>query len=863
MKKINVKSKLSTIALLLVMTTLFALPITSTAAQTEVTSYAYLLAIPNPVGVHQTTYITLWVDAPLPDANVDNDIRRHDYKLTITKPDATTETKEWPVVHDTTNLAFSAFTPDQVGDYTLQFDYPGQTYTWDESSLQREWTGTVFTPASRTKTLTVTADPLPDPISSYPLPSEYWTRPIEGQNPDWYTITSHWLAGNYLGSHQVFRGFELWQKDGIAPESSHIMWTKPIEYGGVVGGTATQVDGTTYYSGGSYEGRFNNAIIMHGILYYPAPLGHSGSGGGYAAVDLRTGEELWFRGDLGGLTETGYFSPIAKGQLYNFEDINQHGVVGGVLWQTIGSTWNAYDGFTGQWMYNLTNVPSGTEVYTDSGEIVRYVMDADAGWLALWNFSAAVDTRRSASGSNYHQWRPSGKSIDTSTAYSWNVSIPDLPGNSNPAIVAVLPGDVILGRSSAVQPSVFRMPRGTPDPYTVWAISDRPENRGELLWLKNYPAPANTLSLQLGPVDPVNRVWTMNEVETFQWRGYSLNDGSPLWGPTTTEFRDVQYFGGGEGAGQRAVTAYGNLYVAGYAGEVFCYSTTDGELVWKYNNTDSGLQTPWGMMPIFIAAIADGKVYLFNNEHSPNAPLYKGYSIYCIDAENGNEIYKMLGWAGQTGGRGLSTSLLADGFLVYYSYYDNQIYCVGKGPSKTTVTVQNDVIAKGESILIKGMVTDTSSGTTQEEQAARFPNGVPAVADESMSGWMEYVYMQKPCPEMVTGVQVKLTAFDSNGGMEDIGTVTSDGSGVFTKMWTPENEGEYRIVAIFEGSKSYWTSYAETAIGVGPAPTLPEEVDLTSLEDSMSNQMTYILAILVIVIIALIIALYSVLKSRK
>jgi hypothetical protein len=407
------------------------------------------------------------------------------------------------------------------------------------------------------------------------------------------------------------------------------------------------------------------------------------------------------------------------------------------------------------------------------------------------------------------------------------------------------------------------MPRGTPDPYTVWAISDRPENRGELLWLKNYPAPANTLSLQLGPVDPVNRVWTMNEVETFQWRGYSLNDGSPLWGPTTTEFRDVQYFGGGEGAGQRAVTAYGNLYVAGYAGEVFCYSTTDGELVWKYNNTDSGLQTPWGMMPIFIAAIADGKVYLFNNEHSPNAPLYKGYSIYCIDAENGNEIYKMLGWAGQTGGRGLSTSLLADGFLVYYSYYDNQIYCVGKGPSKTTVTVQNDVIAKGESILIKGMVTDTSSGTTQEEQAARFPNGVPAVADESMSGWMEYVYMQKPCPEMVTGVQVKLTAFDSNGGMEDIGTVTSDGSGVFTKMWTPENEGEYRIVAIFEGSKSYWTSYAETAIGVGPAPTLPEEVDLTSLEDSMSNQMTYILAILVIVIIALIIALYSVLKSRK
>lgn len=867
MKSKNNKLKISTIAVItLLALSIFAvaLPINSIAAQTEVTSYAYLIAVPNPVGVHQTTYITLWVDAPLPDANVDNDIRRHDYKLTITKPNGETQIMEWPVVDDTTNLAFTSFTPDQVGEYTLKFDYAGQTYTWDESNTQKQYTGTVFSPATRTTTLTVTADPLPDPISSYPLPTEYWTRPIDGQNPAWYTITSHWLSGNYLGSHQVFQGFELWQKDGIGPETPHIMWTKPIEYGGVVGGTlTTQVDGATYYSGGSYEGRFNNAIIMNGILYYPVPLGHSGSGGGYAAVDLRTGEELWLNDDLGGLSETGYYSPISKAQLYNYESINQHGVVGGVLWQVSGSTWNAYDGFTGMWMYNLTNVPSGFEVYTDSGEIVRYVMDADAGWLALWDYSLADDTRRSTSGSNYHQWRPSGKSIDTSDAYRWNVTIPDLPGNSDPAIVAVLPGDIILGRSSAISPGVFRFPRGTPDPYTVWAISDRDENRGELLWIQDYHAPANTISLQLGPVDPVNRVWTMNEVETFQWRGYDLDTGDPLWGPTTTEFRDMQYFGGGEGAGQRAVTAYGNLYVAGYAGEVFCYDTTDGTLVWKYDNTDSGLQTPWGMMPIFISTIADGKVYLFNNEHSPNSPLYKGYSIYCVDADDGSELYKMFGWAGQTGGRGLSTSLLADGYLVYYNYYDNSVYCVGKGPSQTTVTVQNDVIAKGDSILIKGMVTDTASGTTQDEQAARFPNGVPAVADENMAAWMEYVYMQKPCPDTVTGVPVKLLAIDSNGGMVDLGYVTSDGSGVYTKMWTPENEGEYRIVATFEGSRSYWTSYAETTVGVGPAAeSQTEQVDLTDIENSVSNIMTYVLVILVIVIIALLIAIYSLLKKQ-
>ena len=122
----------------------------------------------------------------------------------------------------------------------------------------------------------------------------------------------------------------------------------------------------------------------------------------------------------------------------------------------------------------------------------------------------------------------------------------------------------------------------------------------------------------------------------------------------------------------------------GFGGEIFCYNTKDGSLLWKYNNTYAGIDNTWGLTPIFLAAIADGKVYAFNNEHSPNSPLYKGESIYCLNATTGEEIYKMLSWAGQSGGPGSSTSILADGFLTYYNYYDNQIYSVGKGPSKTT-----------------------------------------------------------------------------------------------------------------------------------------------------------------------------------
>jgi len=795
---------------------LVALPTAIGQSSGEKTSYAYIFAAPNPVGKGQRVYISMLVDFPMPNAEVGNDIRRHDYKLTITTPSEKTETFSWDVIHDTTGVAFMSYTPDEVGDYTLTFEYAGQVYDWGGS-----WDGMHFLPDTATATLTVQEEPIPDPIGSYPLPTEYWTRPIEGQNTAWYTITSHWLGGAYLGANNVYQGFGLYQRSGVGPEAPHIMWTKPIEFGGVVGGESS-IPGETYYSGGSYEGRFNNALIMHGILYYTVPLGHSGSGGGYAAVDLRTGEELWHREDLGGLSETGYWTPISKAQIYTFDTENQHGAGGGLLWSVIGRTWMAYDGFTGKWVYNLTDVPSGFEVVDERGMIVRYVLDYDtssrSGWLALWNFSEAAGARGGFGSYRWNQWRPNGQNINTSTAYSWNETITaDLTGNSRPSIVAILPGDVILGISSSVAPSVGRF-SATPDPYTVWAISDDPDSRGRLLWKKDYPAPSGNLSRTLGPVDPVNRVWTMSDAETFQWLGYDLDNGNPLWGPTDFELRDIQFFAGGEGAGQRGLTAYGNIYVQGYGGELYAFSAKNGTMLWKYNNTDSGLETPWGLRPIFIAAACDGKIYAFNNEHSPNTPLYKGNRIYCIDAFTGEEIYTMLGWAGQVGGRGLSTSVLADGILAYYSYYDNQIYAIGKGPSATTVTASPKVSVHGDKVLVEGFVTDIAAGTGQVEQAARFPNGVPAVSDASMSEWMEYVYMDKPRPTDVVGVDVSVSVLDPNNNCYEVAATTADADGFFSAEFVPEVPGKYTIVATFGGSASYWPSHAETAVTVEDAP---------------------------------------------
>ena len=103
-----------------------------TAAQTsgQMSSFAYLIVEPNPVGVGQTTYIAMIVDVPLPGASEANDIRRHNYQLIITAPDGTTQTKTWDRVADTTGAQSTSFTPDQVGTYTFAFSYPAQNYTW-------------------------------------------------------------------------------------------------------------------------------------------------------------------------------------------------------------------------------------------------------------------------------------------------------------------------------------------------------------------------------------------------------------------------------------------------------------------------------------------------------------------------------------------------------------------------------------------------------------------------------------------------------------------------------------------------------------------------------------------------------------
>jgi hypothetical protein len=232
------------------------------------------------------------------------------------------------------------------------------------------------------------------------------------------------------------------------------------------------------------------------------------------------------------------------------------------------------------------------------------------------------------------------------------------------------------------------------------------------------------------------------------------------------------------------------------------------------------VETPYGVYPLYGGTVAaDNKIIVSNGEHSADSPLYRGEAMYVIDADNGTTLWSINGWYQQPSA--------ANGIVVAPNGYDGKIYCFGKGPSQTTVTIQNDVSNWGDSVLVKGMVTDISPGTEQSDLRLRFPNGVPAIADADMTEWMEYLYMQKPVPMDASGVEVILETLDPNNNYYEIGRATSDASGLYSLMFEPLVPGKYTIIARFEGTESYWGSSAETALGVvevtGGTPIEPEQ----------------------------------------
>ena len=835
-------------------------------------SHAYLVASPSPVGVGQTVAVIMWIDEPLPLSAVENDIRRHDYTLTIIKPDGTTDKKHWDIVLDTTSIQYTEFTPDQVGNYSLIFEYGGQEYTWDDPIMgyygpePNPWTNDVILPANRTKTLIVQEEPVAAPISSFPLPTEYWTRPIEGQNWNWYSVASNWLSAPYImegGETYPQNGFH--QPIGPAPNTAHVMWTKPIQYGGIVGGNSTAVEGEAFYAGNSYNQRWSNPIIMYGTMFYEEPWGNAGTGGDYVAVDLRTGEEQWRIN----ASATGERLIPAFGYLYSFETGNQHGILpNGLLiapsgggWSGKPLTWRAYDPRTGVLTdMIIENIPDGSAVAGPNGEYLKYTFTnlGDSAnpqyYLAQWNSSKVFGID---SNTDLGIWYSETADASLPSAYDWNISIKLPPGEwSVPTqfwqyVPFVDYNSIMLLIQGVAGAHPFDTYAGTSwgaSPANITAISLKPQSLGQILWTKTYSPPESN-SRYLTTWDPSAGIFIFKDRHLMDIYAYSLTTGEKVWGPV--HLLDDDFASDLGFLDSSAETCgYGKVFVAGYAGLVKAFDAKTGALLWTYGNGGEGNSTfvggvgPFGRSPLFVNVVADGKIFLSSTQHSPNSPLYMHYKFRALNATDGKELWTLSHYGTLMYS---STVTVADGYLSFLNNYDSQIYTIGKGPSAITVEAPKTAIELGKSLVISGTVTDISAGTKQNEQVARFPNGVPAVSDASMSQWMEYVYQQKPRPTDVTGVPVTLSVVDSNGNYRDIGMTTSDADGFFSFNWKPDIEGKYTVYASFAGSESYWPSHAVTAFAVDPAAPTPAPTQPT--QTSMAD--TYLLPGIAAIIVAI------------
>ncbi|MGD6932751.1 MAG: PQQ-binding-like beta-propeller repeat protein [Candidatus Bathyarchaeia archaeon] len=846
----NNQKVLSIFALILMLSmviSMFALPGQVSAQSTStITTYPFVDAIPNPVGVNQKVLINFGL---LNYLNVDGD--GWNVTVTITDPDGEVSTigplKTW-----STGTVGQYFTPTKVGTYQLQCHFEETEYYYSYYGTQM---GGVYA-ASDSDVLELVVQE--DPVATYPgvsLPTEYWSRPIDSQLREWWSVAGSWVAAPD----------NLYAPYNDAPETAHILWTMPLgdTMGGLTGGDTGDVG---YQNGDAYEGKFSGAVIISGVLYYnkyatnfynPSPQQ------AIVAVDLHTGETLWERSyDFGG-------GRLSMGQTLYWDCLNSRGAFS-YIWIVSGTNWWALDALTGDLKYNMTNVPSGTNYYGENGEILKYSIvnygnSSNPDYRLLrWNSSYVVAKGKTGMSESWGS-QIQGKTFDaTERGYDINVSIPayntaavgTFPASGNTTISKVFVGDRVICTSVSYET------------VQIWAFDLTSGNEGNLLFntVNDAPAEWEAGTITISSIGQAGWcAWSQDDMvgvffskENRVHYGYSLETGQFLyetepqvyadaWSDTVTSY------------GPDRVIAYGNLYSATVGGIVYCYNVTTGDLQWTYTADDplheSYLTNNWWIIPVIVS---DGKIYFGSCEHSALEPKPRGAPFFALDAETGDVVWRADGLfrSSRWGGR----ALIGDSIIVSQDTYNQQIYAIGKGPSQTTVNSITSAITLGSSVVISGSVTDISPGTESSSIAMRFPNGVPVVSDASMSDWMLYVYKQFAQPMDTTGVSVSIDAVDPNGNYIHLGDTTTDASGFYSLKVTPDLEGTYTIYATFAGTAAYYGSYAETALGVDQAAASPT----TTTEASAIEQYFVPVAglIIVIALIGVVLSLLVLLKKR-
>lgn len=886
----------------------------------QIQMFCFVNAAPNPAGIGQTVTIGFWLNEPPPTAGGPYG-DRYVFTVNVIKPDGTNQTLG-PFTSDDTGGTSTQFVPTQVGTYQFQAFFPGMTFTGKTNNptgtsfyYLTDFTNDTMLPAtSPVTTLTVQQNPIPYvPIT--PLPTSYWQTPINAMNViSWYQIGGPYLdlymgygagrGGGYYNSSTNFNPYSL------APLTSHIMWTRPIAPGGVIGGDA---GGTTtygnYYSTSQYERKYV-PIVINGIMYYTQFPGSSTNPTSNIAVDLYTGKTLWTddstNWDGGGpnnnmLDANGLVTPFECGQVLDFVAPNQYGglaylwTTGTPAWlagKTTGVTHNMFDAMTGKYILSIVNgssfyVLGASGLTVDAnGNLIDYYVNNTVGTqtiygppqpgggptptkvtnlagqqqLCVFNSTQAILVASGWLGPNTAltpwSWRPPQNAVipfSYGIQSSWltNGTVP-ATGVANPtlpqgfSLKAVNSGVAIL-----YAPSAQGLGSYFQTGFSIYEGID--VATGNVLFTQNVSfTPYTAVDLDnYGNVG--DGVFTTIIKETGIVTAFSVRTGQQVWQTklTGTNGGPIDAY---DTVGGIKGNIYGNSFIIfGFGGDMWSLDMASGKVNWYTNTTaiqgPAGQNTPYGIWPIWVQTGigGGGGLVFFEEGHEYSPPLFIGSQLLALNTTTGQLAWKIAGFDVD------ANPTLAYGIMTTLNAYDNQVYAYGQGPSATTVEAPSVGVTTGTPVTITGTVTDVSAGAKQEAVAASYPNGLPCVSDASMSSFMESVYMQQPISHDLTGVPVTLSVWDSNGNYRIIGNTTSDATGAYGLTWKPDIPGSYTIVATFAGSGAYYGSTAQTYLYASatttPAPTSAPQSGLATSADIMIDIVAAAIAIIIAIAI--------------
>jgi outer membrane protein assembly factor BamB len=636
---------IATLTFLMASSTFIVLNTQAAIAWPDYKTAGFISVAPNPIGVGQSAVVNLWIqpNPQSPDGSITDiaasNVGYANVTITFTRPDGTNDTfmptdESFIQAHlgiapgwtESVGAMYFIYTPTVAGNWSVTFSFPGQLFTEKSNNDTRYYEPCVAQPYK----FTVQTDPVNagilDGTPYAPLPTAYWTNPININNREWAAIAGDWLISGYNNAATKYNPYST------GPTTGHIVWDTQQVLGGLMGG---QWGSDAYYGG-------QTVIVMNGKVYYNNPYGST-----FNCLDITTGKSLY---TANGTVSRGihFLGGYQVGAQQN------EGIPTAYLINT--GTWQFYDPMTGALVQTLTNFPSGLGTpWWDDGNPLAYFLSSNR--LMCWNFSKVTNSNW-ATGLVYNvsmaqtgAWLQAGRTYTLAVYPDANVIVTG-QGNGGASILGYnMSNGAFLWQTNQTYSNVQQMPSfgyGPPGgPYVQFdgvtsSYIGYDVKTGAQIWT----APVGTYPW--GDIPAYYAICIGDVRYSFRYDGYlyafSLTNGSLIWKSqsvgTTGETVEGTWTSGGSsyaGNSEPGVAADGKLYWStqtNYRGEpmtrfnkLFCINATTGEFIWNVSGA------------IATTAVADG--YLLGN-NGDDGKLYcfgKGQTSTTVQTPLANQMF--------------------------------------------------------------------------------------------------------------------------------------------------------------------------------------------------------------------------------